>query len=425
MIGMKQRMSALALTIPTVVAVLAGCGGSVGGAGGSSAGSGFEFGASQDDVDAAIADLDPVTLTFQPYAASPNSPAAAGAHAFMEAVEARSGGKIEFDVAWGQSIAAYPEVDDALADGRLDIAYSVPIYFPAEYPLTDAYNKVSHYSMASPMVGEAISHAMMTEAGWNDPKVIEQYTDKGLVPLNPLVSSGNYWLACNSPGTAPDDWQGRQIRIGGSAQTPVSEAIGASPVSMEYGEAFEALQRSTVDCTFVQGQVAGSTGLMEAAPYGSTFADSRITGGVTAGQVAGSSFANLPLAYQQIIFDAVAIDYFHGQVLNVVEGSAQAVSDAKEAGGGLTAIDPEVEETISKTQEENVDAVIDDGLLPEDIRDQLGESADKWTGIVEELGYEDGGELADLDEWYEPGSVDFRPLAERLFEDAAAQHRPE
>lgn len=425
MTGMKQRMSALALAIPTVVAVLAGCGGTVGGAGGSSAGSGFEFGASQDDVDAAIADLDPVTLTFQPYAASPNSPAAAGAHAFMEAVEARSGGKIEFDVAWGQSIAAYPEVDDALVDGRLDIAYSVPIYFPAEYPLTDAYNKVSHYSMASPMVGEAISHAMMTEAGWNDPKVIEQYTDKGLVPLNPLVSSGNYWLACNSPGTAPDDWQGRQIRIGGSAQTPVSEAIGASPVSMEYGEAFEALQRSTVDCTFVQGQVAGSTGLMEAAPYGSTFADSRITGGVTAGQVAGSSFANLPLAYQQIIFDAVAIDYFHGQVLNVVEGSAQAVSDAKEAGGGLTAIDPEVEETISKTQEENVDAVIEDGLLPEDIRDQLGESADKWTGIVEELGYEDGGELADLDEWYEPGSVDFRPLAERLFEDAAAQHRPE
>lgn len=425
MIGMKQRMSALALTIPTVVAVLAGCGGSVGGAGGSSVGSGFDFGASQDDVDAAIADLDPVTLTFQPYAASPNSPAAAGAHAFMEAVEARSGGKIEFDVAWGQSIAAYPEVDDALADGRLDIAYSVPIYFPAEYPLTDAYNKVSHYSMASPMVGEAISHAMMTEAGWNDPKVIEQYTDKGLVPLNPLVSSGNYWLACNSPGTAPDDWQGRQIRIGGSAQTPVSEAIGASPVSMEYGEAFEALQRSTVDCTFVQGQVAGSTGLMEAAPYGSTFADSRITGGVTAGQVAGSSFANLPLAYQQIIFDAVAIDYFHGQILNVVGGSAQAVSDAKEAGGGLTAIDPEVEETISKTQEENVDAVIEDGLLPEDIRDQLGESADKWTGIVEELGYEDGGELADLDVWYEPGSVDFRPLAERLFEDAAAQHRPE
>lgn len=262
----KSRFPLSILAIPAAAAVLAGCGGSVGSGGGADAGSGFAFGAAQDEVDAAIADLEPVTLTFQPYAASPESPAAAGAHAFMEAVETRSGGKIEFDVAWGQSIASYPEVDDALADGRLDIAYSVPIYFPAEYPMTDAYNKVSHYSMASPMIGEAISHAMMTEAGWNDPAVIEQYTDKGLVPLNPLVSSGNYWLACNSEGTAPEDWQGRQIRIGGSAQTPVSEAIGASPVSMEYGEAFEALQRGTVDCTFVQGQVAGSTGLMEAAP---------------------------------------------------------------------------------------------------------------------------------------------------------------
>lgn len=421
----KSRFPLSILAIPAAAAVLAGCGGSVGSGGGTDAGSGFAFGAAQDEVDAVIADLEPVTLTFQPYAASPESPAAAGAHAFMEAVETRSGGKIEFDVAWGQSIASYPEVDDALADGRLDIAYSVPIYFPAEYPMTDAYNKVSHYSMASPMIGEAISHAMMTEAGWNDPAVIEQYTDKGLVPLNPLVSSGNYWLACNSEGTAPEDWQGRQIRIGGSAQTPVSEAIGASPVSMEYGEAFEALQRGTVDCTFVQGQVAGSTGLMEAAPHASTFADSRITGGVTAGQVAGSGFEQLPVAYQQIIFDAVAIDYFHGQILNVVEGSAAAVADAKEAGGGLTDIDPEVEETISRTQEENVDAVIEDGLLPEDIRDQLETSAEKWTGIVDELGYEDGGDLADLDEWYEPGSVDFRPLAERLFEEAAAAHRPE
>jgi hypothetical protein len=51
--------------------------------------------------------------------------------------------------------------------------------------------------------------------------------------------------------------------------------------------------------------------------------------------------------------------------------------------------------------------------------------ADKWTGIVDELGYTDDGELAELDQWYEPGSVDFRPLTERLFTDAAASHRPE
>lgn len=69
--------------------------------------------------------------------------------------------------------------------------------------------------------------------------------------------------------------------------------------------------------------------------------------------------------------------------------------------------------------------MIEDGLLPEDIRDQLETSAEKWTGIVDELGYGDGGDLADLDEWYEPGSVDFRPLAECLFEEAAAAHRPE
>jgi TRAP-type C4-dicarboxylate transport system substrate-binding protein len=243
MTARRRRTLVPAVSAAAGLALLAGCSGSVAGAGGGGDATGFDYGAGQEDVDAAIADLDPVTLTIQPYAASPDAAAAIAEQSFMDAVEERSGGKITFDIAWGQSIASYPEVDDALADGRLDLAYSVPIYSPAEYPLVDAYNKLSHYTSSAPLTGEAITQAQMSEAAWNDDAVLAEYEENGVTPLNPLVSSGNYWAACNAPGSEAEDWKGRQIRIGGSAQTPISENLGASPVSMEYGEVFEALHR--------------------------------------------------------------------------------------------------------------------------------------------------------------------------------------
>lgn len=38
---------------------------------------------------------------------------------------------------------------------------------------------------------------------------------------------------------------------------------------------------------------------------------------------------------------------------------------------------------------------------------------------------EDGGDTSDMDSWYTEGDVDFAPIAERLFEDVIAPHRPE
>lgn len=424
---MPRNRTAVTVSVFTATASLvlvSGCAGTVGSEGDAAGGEGFGYGASQSEVDGVIEELDPVTLVYQPSASSQNTPAAVTGRSFVEAIEERSGGKINLDVVWGQAIAGYPEIDDALADRRVDISYHVPIYDPAAYPTIDAYNKLSHYSSATPLTGEAISQAMMSEVAWNDPQLIEEYEEKGLTPLSPLLSSGDYWMACNSPASGAGDWEGRQIRIGGTAQGPITESIGASPVSMEYGETFEALQRNTVDCTFVQGQVAGSTGLLDVAPHVQLFEGNRMTGGATASHVAGSRFQELPLAFQQIIFDA-EVDMFHGQMANTMDSSLQAVMDARAAGGGFSTIDPEVQETMEATQEELVDGLIADGRVDEGIRDQLTASAQKWSGIVDELGYTDGGDLANLDEWYEVGSVDFRPLGERVFEEAALAHRPE
>lgn len=421
----RHRKTLAAVSISAVTALLlSSCGGAGGDAAEDAAGEGFEYGASQEEVSEVIADLEPVTLTYQPGASGPNTPTAANAHAFVEAIEERSDGKINFEVAWGQSIANHGEIEDALVDGRIDIAFVAMIYQPNEYPVADSFSKLTHYSTPSPLVGEVVSAAMMSDLGWNSDELLAEYEEKGLVPLSPMMSSGDYYTACSKPGTSLEDWNGRQMRIAGSAHATIAEGIGATGVSMAYNELFEAIQRGTVDCTFTQPQVAGGVGIMEAAPYLGIFSDRRMTGSATSGNIAGSNFQSLPLAYQQIVFDA-QVDHFHGNLVATMDAARQMVLDTNNAGGEIATFEPEAEAAIQEIQESLVDDMIAEGRLDEGIRDQMQELEEKWTGIVEELGYEDGGSLADLDQWYEDDSIDFRPVSETLFEEAALSHRPE
>ena len=89
---MTRKLAPLAIAASAALA-LSGCaGGAGGGSAGSGGGEGFAFGASQEEVDAALADLEPVTLTYQPPAASPESIMAPAATAYQEYIEERSGG---------------------------------------------------------------------------------------------------------------------------------------------------------------------------------------------------------------------------------------------------------------------------------------------------------------------------------------------
>lgn len=389
---------------------------------------GFEYGALQEEVDAVLEDLEPVTLTYQGGANSADAINATASVNFQEYIEERSGGKITLDMVWGQAIAPYVEVTDALVDGRLDIAYHTPIYFPEEYPAADAYGRITQYSTSEPLTSaplttEAVSQAVMSAQGWNNDAHLQAIRDEGLIPLSPTLNAGDYWTACNEAGTGIEDWQGRQLRIGGSLHIPMSESLDASPVSMEYGEVYEALQRGTVDCTYTQPQVAGATGLLEVAPYISHLDDERMTGSATGMFVAGPSFEELPLAYQQIIFDA-EVEHLAGNLQTTIDSIHQSVLDVDEAAGEFIPMEADAEAQLIETQESMVDELIQEGRLSEDIREQMATSSEKWGQIVDELGYSDHGELANFDEWYEPGSIDFRPLAERVFTEAAEAHRP-
>ncbi|WP_349828813.1 C4-dicarboxylate ABC transporter substrate-binding protein [Brevibacterium litoralis] len=402
---------------------LSACAGGAGG-GDTASGEGFEYGIPQEELNEIIADLDPVEITYQAGAQSPNSVSAATAIEFKDYIETRSNGQITVDLVYGQAIAGYAEIDDALADGRVDLSYALPIYNPTEYPAFDALATATAGMPNSPVVGEAVGNAAVVDLAWGSEQLLAEYEEKGLSPITPMISTGSYYTVCSSGGTTLDDFNGRQVRIASTAHAQQATNLGASPVSMEYVEVFEALQRGTVDCTLAQLLPSEETGVLEVAPHvGYTTQENSLSGRSAGANLAGSGYQALPLAYQQIIFDSAVGGWATSNQVNA-EGNYKGVAMALDNGGEVVPIDPETDEQIGATNDELLAAVEESGVIDAGVVDRTAESIQHWTDVAAELGMPEDGAVEDINDWYELGSVDFMPMAERLYEESIAPHRP-
>ena len=94
----RTRVFASGVVAFASAVLLTACAGGVGDTASNDQGVGFEYGASQEEVAAAIEDLEPVTLTYQPSASSPDTPSAVTGLSFKEAIEERYDGKITLDI---------------------------------------------------------------------------------------------------------------------------------------------------------------------------------------------------------------------------------------------------------------------------------------------------------------------------------------
>ncbi|GAA4283051.1 hypothetical protein GCM10022261_05820 [Brevibacterium daeguense] len=411
--------AAAALTL--ALSACAGSAGGGGGGGGAGGGEGYEYGASQEELDQALAELDPVTITYQPSAASEASIQSPSGTVLAEAIEERSGGKITVETVWGQAIAGYGEVHDALADGRVDLAYTLPVYQPTEFPAVNALGDMLAGMSPSPFTGEMVTNAVAADVSWGTPEIVEEYESRGLSPIVPVVASGGYYSVCSEPGMGTEDWDGRQVRIASATQNQLMSHIGASPVSLEYTETFEALQRGTVDCTLAQLVPSAEAGIFEVAPHVGYMTETSYTRAPGA-LLAGSSFDQLPLAYQQVVFDSF-VEYYQGQMMTTIGGNAEGIRQAKEAGGEIEEFPADLQQTIEDFNSAKKEEIVESGVVGEDTITRIEDSAEKWAQQAEELGYEDQGSTEDFDEWYDE-ETDFTKMSTALFDEVFTAHRP-
>ncbi|GAA2006680.1 C4-dicarboxylate ABC transporter substrate-binding protein [Brevibacterium samyangense] len=421
--GASHSRGALALGALLASAALTACAGGVGDAADDGAsGGGYAWGADQAAIDEAIADLEPVELVFQASATSPNSAIAESNIAYAEAIEEKSGGKISVEILYGHPIAGYAEIYDALADGRVDVSYTNPAYNPDLFPAFDDLVSLTSNLPESPMAGELVAVATLTEMAWNNENIRADFEAEGLYPLVPVNPPGAYFSLCNTPGSTLADWQGRQVRVGSATHDKLVSAMGGTPVSLEYVETYEALQRATIDCTMIVMSAALEQGYMEVAPnltYTGAGAIPRVFGSMLAGQ----KVANLPLAYQQIVFDS----WYDSHLLSletIPTDNMRAVEEATAKGGKVEKLAPDAVAKVEENRQASLDEVQSGGLLGDDVQGTMDSTIEKWQSTVAELGYEDGGELTDMDAWFDPETFDSTPYVDRLYDDVISAHRP-
>lgn len=272
------------------------------------------------------------------------------------------------------------------------------------------------------MAGELVAIAALTELAWTSEQISEEFAAEGLFPLVPVNPPGAYFSLCGESGNTLEDWQGRQVRVGSTVHADLVSTMGGTPVSLDYLETYEALQRGTIDCTMIVMNAAVESGYHEIAPnmqFTGDMAMPRVFGAM----LAGATVENMPLPYQQIIFDSWQVSHYDS-VERVPGDNYNAVVAATEQGGEIEQFGDEVLDLIEENRQSSMTNAVESGRLGDDIDTRSAEVVEKWEEAVAELGYEDGGTLTDMDDWFDPEAFDSKAYVDRLYDEVISQHRP-
>ncbi|MBW8639981.1 C4-dicarboxylate TRAP transporter substrate-binding protein [Hoeflea sp. WL0058] len=173
----------------------------------------------------------------------------------------RTGGKHEIEVFWGGSVAKTREIPDALAAGVGDFGDIITPYFPDAMPMNNAVGFFIPQPMGTLEVGQFLEKLHETYPQFKDELASQNLYAFGFRPLE------SYGLLCTKPVNTVKDLEGLRIRSYGFAYPKLIEALGATPVSIATSEAYEALQRSIIDCTPIGPALARGWKYDEVAKY--------------------------------------------------------------------------------------------------------------------------------------------------------------
>ena len=175
----------------------------------------------------------------------PNSPFVQVEKDFAAAVEERTGGRVEIDITFAGGLGKGGELMTLAGRGAIDIAAVVPGYYPDQLLFWKAYQ--------IPFIFNSPRQAMeISAASYQALPVFREELDKFNVHFLFHQPLGSYFM------TGPDGncdnlagLKGKKIRSFGADIPKMFEAIGAVPVSVGFGDIYEAVQRGTLDYSFI------------------------------------------------------------------------------------------------------------------------------------------------------------------------------
>jgi TRAP-type C4-dicarboxylate transport system substrate-binding protein len=185
---------------------------------------------------------DKIKLTFSTYFPLSYEYGIRPIQSFIDKVEERSGGRVEFEFFHSAQLFGGKEEFGALARGDIDMAAPVDIYHTGKIPALGITNL--------PFLWPSPASLQKTlDAGLWDLGIREALRAQNIVVLNVAVCGPNQIYSGEFPVRGPEDFAGRKWAASGTTAAKAIELLGGAPTTMTSGELYLALQRGTVDGT--------------------------------------------------------------------------------------------------------------------------------------------------------------------------------
>ena len=388
---------------------------------GGGGGEGLPEGASMEDYIAAFEDIDPIEMTLQSVSAQ-GSPGARPYDVYAAALEEWSGGKIQTEVAYSQSIAPLPEVGEALADGRLDFARHAPLYQPDEFPESNRMVDLTFVGEHTAVAGRFQRMGAFLETSRNSTEIMEELEGVDLVPAFPMWPvTPMVVMACTDVvPVSLESMEGLSARGSGRIHARQLEALGVTPTDLTITEIYDGLQRGVIDCgemALATLDVVGGTEIANKVAYGVEHGFADTPGAYSFG---AGFWEELPLPAQQLLWDKLDV-FVSDQLKSQIEQEVEALEKLQANGGVVEEWEPEVQEELGDFNQTVLDEAAE--ANPELVAD-LEESIESWGETVSELGIEDGGPFGELPQWYSEDDLHLDEFMEKFQETVLAPGRP-
>ncbi|MEM9146215.1 MAG: TRAP transporter substrate-binding protein DctP [Pseudomonadota bacterium] len=224
----------------------------------------------------------------------PNTPFVQVEKDFAAAVEARTDGRVKIEMTFAGGLGKGGELLTLAGRGAIDMAAVVPGYHPDQLLFWKAYQ--------IPFIFNTPRQAMeVSAAAYKALPVFQEELDKFGVKFLFHQPLGSYYM------TGPDGscdtvagLAGKKIRSFGADIPKIFEAVGAVPVSVGFGDIYEAVQRGTIDYSFINRGNINAIKVYEVGQYSCGPAMS-ITGHLLV--IGQRSWDKLPADIQQIMLE--------------------------------------------------------------------------------------------------------------------------
>ena len=178
---------------------------------------------------------------------------------WIDEINTRTEGRIVIEPVYNGALARVTETLDAVRDNVVPMGIALASFMSGVVPALGYVELIGALPYGEDEATAAINAIWPTMEAVLEPQ--------GVVPLWGQTAFGTGVICRDAHLKTPADWEGETIRAAGRWQSRQVEAMGGTPVPIDTGEIYIALQNGTVNCALMNPTVVASLRLYEVAPY--------------------------------------------------------------------------------------------------------------------------------------------------------------